>query len=255
MLKITKYVLIDILRNRILLMYAVFLLIISLSLFSLEEDPAKAVISLLSVVLIILPLVGLIFSTTYFYNAYEFLELLLAQPLKRNTILLAQYIGVATCLVLAFLFGVGIPVLIYYPNEIGAVLVFAGVMLSLCFAAFAFLASVSTRDKARGIGLSLLFWFYLAIMYDAIVVGIMYAFSDYPLEKIVVLFAALNPIDLARITVLLKLDISAMMGYTGAIYQDFFGNWKGIVFTSLVMAIWVVLPLWMSVRIFNKKNI
>lgn len=255
MLKITKYVFIDILRNRILLMYTIFLLIITLSLFNLEEDPAKAVISLLSVVLIILPLVGMIFSTTYFYNAYEFLELLLAQPLKRNTILLSQYIGVASSLVLAFAIGVGLPVLYYYPNATGAVVVFAGVMLSLCFAAFAFLASVSTRDKARGIGVSLLFWFYLAVMYDAIVMGIMYAFNDYPLEKIVVVFAALNPIDLARITVLLKLDISAMMGYTGALYQDFFGNWKGIVFSSVVMTIWAIVPLWVSVKIFIRKNI
>lgn len=255
MIKITKYVLIDILRNRILLLYTLFLLVITLSLFNLEEDPSKAVISLLSIVLIVLPLVGMIFSTTYFYNAYEFLELLLAQPLKRNVILLAQYSGVAISLVLAFLIGVGLPVFIYYPNNTGAVVVFAGVVLSLCFAAFAFLASVSTRDKARGIGVSLLFWFYMAIIYDAIVMGIMYAFSDYPLEKAVIAFAALNPIDLARIAVLLKLDISAMMGYTGALYQDFFGNWKGILFSSSVMMVWVVLPLYLSIKIFNKKNI
>ncbi len=38
--------------------------------------------------------------------------------------------------------------------------------------------------------------------------------------------SALNPIDLSRILILLQLDVSAMMGYTGAVFKDFFGTYR-----------------------------
>ena len=41
MKKIIKYVIIDILRNKIMLAYTLFLLIISMSIFNLEDNSAK----------------------------------------------------------------------------------------------------------------------------------------------------------------------------------------------------------------------
>ena len=78
-----------------------------------------------------------------------------------------------------------------------------------------------TPDKAKGIGLSLMIWFYCAIVFDGQVLLFLFSFSDYPLEKAMTLLAALNPVDLGRIMILLQLDISALMGYTGALYQKF----------------------------------
>lgn len=255
MLRIAKYVLYDILRSKVLFLYTLFLGLISFSLFMVEDDASKALISLLSVILIVLPLVSIIFSTTYFYNAYEFMEMLVSQPIKRSTILLAQFFGVGFSLVLAFVLGCGVPMLIYQPGSTSWVLIFTGIMLTFSFTAFAFLASVATRDKARGIGLSLLLWFYMSIVYDAIVVGLMFSFSDYPLEKTVVVFASLNPIDLSRILVMLKLDISAMMGYTGALYREFFGTSLGMVYSASILLLWIALPLFLALFKFKRKNL
>jgi Cu-processing system permease protein len=44
----------------------------------------KALLSLVNVVLFVTPLVTLVFATVYQYNAREFIELLLAQPVKRR---------------------------------------------------------------------------------------------------------------------------------------------------------------------------
>jgi Cu-processing system permease protein len=253
--KIAKYVILDILKSKVLLILTGLLLAISIAFFTLENDPAKALVSLLSVVLIILPLVSIIYATTYYYNAYEFMELLVSQPIKRKTILLAEYIGITFSLLVAFLVGIGIPVLLFHGNETGFVMILSGVMLVFCFVAFAFLASTITRDKARGIGMSILLWFFLAIIYDAMVLAILFGFSDYPLEKVMIVLASLNPIDLARISVMLKLDVSALMGYTGALYKQFFGGWVGIIYSVTIMAVWTLVPLWMSVRVFGKKNI
>lgn len=66
---------------------------------------------------------------------------------------------------------------------------------------------------------------------------------------------ALNPVDLARIIILLQLDISALMGYTGAFYKNFFGSHLGILFSTGVLFIWIFLPLAMATRIFAKKDL
>ena len=255
MLKIAKYVVYDILRSKVLIAYTLFLLAVSLALFSLETDGAKSVVSLLSIVLIIVPLISVVFTTTYFYNAYEFIELLVAQPLSRNTILLGEFAGVSVSMLAAFLIGVGVPVMVYSPNATGAVLLLSGMVLTLSFISIAFFASVAMRDKAKGIGMSLMLWFYFAVIYDAIVLGILFSFSDYPLDKAVIALASLNPIDMARIMVLMKLDISALMGFTGTVYKQFFGSSLGLVYTLGIMLVWIILPLAVSVRIFKKKNL
>lgn len=252
---LVKYVIYDILRNRIVLAYTLFLLLISISLFYLEDNPAKGTLGLLNIILIVLPLVSIVFATIHFYNSYEFIELLLAQPLQRSHIFLSQYIGVASSLILAFLIGVGLPVLLFNPSEIGLILVLSGSILTLVFVSLAFLASVISRDKAKGIGVSLMLWFYFALIYDGLVLFFLFAFSDYPLEKSMIFLTALNPVDLGRIMIILKMDISALMGYTGAVYKDFFGTDWGMIYAFSCMLLWAIVPLWLAVQLFKRKDL
>ena len=198
MLKLSRYVLYDIIRNKIILAYTLFLFIISMSMFRMEENESKALLSLLNIILIVVPLVSMIFATIHYYNSYEFIELMSYQPMSRTNILLSEYAGVSLSLLAAFFIGVGIPVLFYSFNATGLSLLFTGLVLSLVFTSLAFLASVKARDKARGIGSALLLWFYFALIYDGLVLLILFSFSDYPLEKITLLLTALNPIDLYR---------------------------------------------------------
>lgn len=255
MMKLSKYVLYDILKNKIIIAYTLFLLIVSLSMFQMDENSSKAMLSLLNIVLIVLPLVSLIFTTIHYYNSYEFIELMSSQPMSRTRIILSEYAGVSISLLSAFIIGVGLPVLFFAADETGFALLFTGTSLTLVFTSIAFFASVMARDKARGIGLCLLLWFYFALIYDGIVLLILFTFSDYPLEKLTLLLTALNPIDLGRIFIMLKMDISALMGYTGALYKDFFGSSTGVLFTTGIMLLWIFLPLWLAVRRFKKKDL
>lgn len=254
-MKLSKYVLYDIIRSRIILAYTLFLLIVSVSMFQMEENSSKAMLSLLNIVLIVLPLVSLVFTTIHYYNSYEFIELMSSQPMSRTRILLSEYAGVSISLLSSFLIGVGIPVMIFAADATGYALLFTGICLSLVFTSIAFLTSVIARDKARGIGFALLLWFYFALIYDGLVLLILFSFSDYPLEKITLLLSALNPVDLGRIFIMLKMDISALMGYTGALYKDFFGSGTGILFTAGIMLIWIIVPLLLAVRKFRRKDL
>lgn len=255
MLKISKYVLYDILRNKVVLAYTVFLFIISMSLFQMEENSSKAVLSLLNIVLIVVPLVSMVFSTIHWYNSYEFIELMLTQPISRKKVLLSEFLGISSSLVTAFLVGVGLPVLIYNFDSTGIALLLIGSLLTLAFTSIAFFASVKSRDKARGIGTALLLWFYFALIYDGLILMILFSFSEYPMEKMTLLLSSLNPIDLGRIYLMLQLDVSALMGYTGATYKDFFGSSTGLFYTLGIMAIWIVVPLLLAIRSFNKKDL
>ena len=255
MFKISKYVIYDILRSKVIIAYTLFLLLITVGLFTFQNDVSKSIISIMSIIMIMVPLVSIIFSTTYFYNGYEFIELLLAQPLSRKTILLGEFTGIAISLITAFLIGVGIPIVIYASTATGAVIIISGIALTLIFISLAILGSVATRDKAKGIGIALMLWFYFSIIYDAIILGILFTFSDYPLDKAVILLASLNPIDLGRIIILLKLDISALMGFTGAVYKQFFGSNFGLIYSITIMGVWIISPLFFAIRIFKRKNL
>lgn len=255
MKKITRYVMIDILRNRIVIGYTAFLLALSAGIFMLEDNSAKGLLSLLNIILFIVPLVSIVFATIYLYNSAEFIELLVSQPLKRKTIWLSMFTGLSVSLSLAFFAGAGIPILLFADRQQGITLLLTGLVLSIIFVALAMLASVGTRDKARGIGKAILAWLYFSILFDGLVLFILFQFADYPLEKPMLFISMLNPIDLGRILVLLQLDVSALMGYTGAVFKDFFGSITGMSIAASVLLLWIVLPLTRSLQRFHKKDL
>lgn len=255
MSKIIRYVITDILRNKIVIAYTALLLIISFSVFNLQDNDAKGLLSLMNLVLFIVPLICIVFSTIYVYNSSEFIELLVSQPLQRKHIWGSMFLGMAIALALAFLVGVGVPILLYSLNEVGLMLIIVGFILTLIFVSIALLAAVYTRDKAKGIGIAVLLWLYFSLIFDGLVLFILFQFADYPMEKQMLVLSSLNPIDVGRILILLKMDASALLGYTGAIFQSFFGNTFGRFITIAVLLIWTFVPIILSVRKFNRKNL
>ena len=253
--KIIKYVLSDLLRNRSILIYTLALLLLSLSVLLTADNIDKGIASLLQLVLFVVPLVCIIFSTIYLYNSSEFITLLVSQPLQRQGIWLSLFMGLASAMSLAFLMGIGLPILIFAYSPSGLSLIVGGLLLSLIFVAIASCTAVSIRDKAKGIGLSIMLWLYFSLIFDAILLFILFQFADYPIEKALVVASMLNPIDITRILILLEIDLSAMMGYTGAIFRNFFGTGLGMAVTLSVMLLWVVVPIGFATRYFIKKDL
>lgn len=255
MKKIIKYILLDILRNKIIIGYTVLLMVIAFSLFMMEDNAAKAMLGLMNITLLIIPLVSSIFCTIYLYNSAEFIELLVAQPIRRTKLLSGIYLGLVASLAIATIIGIGIPVMLYSMDASGLTLLATAIALSIVFASLALLAAVLTRDKARGIGLALLLWFYFSFIYDGLVLMVLLQFADYPMEKAMLGMSMLNPIDLGRILLLLQLDISAMMGFTGALFRSFFGSSQGMLFAAINILAWMVIPALLAIRKFTRKDL
>ncbi len=253
--KITKHIFIDIIRNKIVIGYTILLLIMSFSAFSLDNSSTKGIIVLLNLVLILVPMVSLIFSTIYLYNASEFIEMMVTQPIKRGVIWRSLMFGLMGSLSVSFILGAGLPLIILDGSRAAWMMLMSGVFLSMIFVSLAMLAVVITRDKAKGIGIGILMWFVFTLLYDGLVLFILFQFSDYPLEIPMLCMAALNPVDIARILVLLELDISALMGYTGAVFSSFFKESWGFVITLSVLCIWIIIPSYVSFRKFRTKDL
>jgi Cu-processing system permease protein len=129
-----------------------------------------------------------------------------------------------------------------------------GIVLTFVFIAISFFITIHQDDKAKGLGYSILVWLLLAVIYDGIILLIIYYLQDYPLENAVIALSIINPIDLARILFLIEFNISALMGYTGAVFERFFGDFLGIFISSFFLILWVIIPLFLSTRFFQKKD-
>ncbi len=259
MLKILKYSFYDLMRSRWSYVYFAFYLLLAVVLLFLNNDLSKAVITLMNVIIVLVPLIGTIFGVMYYYNSKEFTELLLAQPLKRSSIFLGQYLGVAISLSMSLILGLGIPFVFYglfMSNAIWdfSLLLITGTFLTLIFTALAFNIALSNENRIKGFGYAILLWLFLAIIYDGIFLMSLIIFSDYPLDKLSLIGTMLNPIDLSRTLILLKLDISALLGYTGAVFKQFFGTSLGLIVSFVALTLWVVLPVFRIVYKSKRKD-
>lgn len=259
MLKILKYSFFDLIRSRWSYVYFAFYLLLGIVLLFLNNDLSKAVITLMNVIIVLVPLIGTVFGVMYYYNSREFTELLLAQPLKRSSIFLGQYLGVALSLALSLILGLGIPFVFYGLFKSNAIwdfslLLITGTFLTMIFTALAFNIALSNENKIKGFGYAILLWLFLAIVYDGLFLMTLILFEEYPLDKLSLVGTMLNPIDLSRTLILLKLDISALLGYTGAVFKQFFGTSLGLIVSFIMLIIWVALPVLRIVFKSNKKD-
>ncbi|MEO1031826.1 MAG: ABC transporter permease [Bacteroidota bacterium] len=248
MFKILKYSFYDLMRSSWSYVYLGFYLLLGIVLLFLNNDLSKAVITLMNVIIVLVPLIGTIFGVMYYYNSKEFTELLLAQPVKRSSIFLGQYLGVSISLSMSLILGLGLPFAAYGLFKSNAIwdfslLLIIGMFLTFIFSALAFNIALSNENKIKGFGYAILMWLFLAVVYDGLFLVSLILFEDYPLDKLSLIATMLNPIDLSRTLIILKLDISALLGYTGAVFKQFFGTSFGLIISFIMLLVWVVLPV------------
>lgn len=257
-LKLIKYQLRDVFRSRWVFLYFLFFLLATDALFRFGGDGERVILSMMNVILLIIPLVSIMLGTMYLYNAREYIELMLSQPVKRSQLFIALFTGLVLPMSMAVLLGLSIPfiwqgALITHFSSL-AFLVITGISLTTIFAAIAFLIALLTEDRIRGLGLAIVLWLFFAVVYDGLILLFIYFFSHYPLQQPVLILSMLNPLDLGRIALLIRFDASALMGFTGAVFQNFFGSTTGIMVVTLTLLLWLITPLLFGFRRFVKRD-
>src|SRR5699024_5899143 len=259
MLKILKYSFYDLMRSSWSYVYLLFYFLLGVVMLFLNPSLSKAMLTLMNVIILLVPLIGTVFGVMYYYNSREFTELLLALPVKRNSIFLGQFLGVAISLSLSLIIGLGIPFVIYglfQSPDIWqfALLLLLGTLLTFIFTGISYNIALANENRIKGFGYAILVWLFLAIIYDGIFLITLLYFSDYPLDKFSLIASVFNPINLSRVMMLLKLDISALLGYTGALFKKFFSAYWGSLIALGILVIWAVVPILLLRRKSSKKD-
>lgn len=248
-------------RNRWLFIYGLsFLIFGGLITYLGAADPLRASASLLNLVLLLVPLFSLVFGSLSFSESLSFHEVLVALPITRRDIFLGKWLGLGTGLSLSFLLGMGIGSLLQMNvAQAGfdsyALLLLLGVLLTFVFLSVAFLVVNLAKRRELIFGWMLLLWFFAFVLYDVLLMEIVLLFGDYPLELPMLFLVLLNPVDLARVILLLHIDLSAMMGYSAAIFQKILGHKTGIGIGSLVLLLWAFIPFWLGLKSFQKRDL
>jgi len=248
-------------RNKWLLVYGVsFLLFSGLITYMGASDPLQASGSLLNLMLLLVPLFSLVFGSISFSESLPFNEILVAQPISRRQIFLGKWLGLGAGLSLSFLTGMGLGSLIQLnlaQKGFGSYffLLALGILLTFVFLSISFHMVNVARKRELIFGLVLINWFFFFVLYDLIVMGVALIFGDYPLEIPILILVFLNPIDLARVLLLMQIDLSALMGYSGALFEKYLGHTHGMFIGILFLMAWVFVPAWLGLRSFKKRDL
>jgi len=249
----------NVVRSRWILSYTAFFLLATEALLRFSGNRAGTILSLANIVLYVVPLVTLVVGSVYLYNAREFIELLLAQPVDRRRLFVGLYGGLTVPLALSICVGIGAPLVArgFASTNDGIMLLIlltVAVALTMSFSGIALTLALYCDDRLRGLTATIGVWLLGAVVYDAGILAVVAAFSDYPLERPMLVLTLLNPIDLARVAIMLQLDVSALMGYTGAVFQQFLGGGAGLVVALGCLSLWVAVPVALGAHKFSRKD-
>jgi Cu-processing system permease protein len=259
-LRLFAYVLRDVARSRWVLATGVFFLVCTEALLRVGTGGVAAVVAVGSLVLLVVPLMSVLFGTIYLHHAREFTALLLAHPVTRRQLFIAQSAGMAAPMIVAILTGIAVPFALHglpsgtTPGMLGAVLALAGA-LTLVFQALAGAVAIGFTDRVTGLAAAIGLWLLFAVVHDGAVLLLVLLFSDYPLEPAVLTLMVANPIDLARVLLLLQFDAPALMGYTGAVLQRTLAGGAGIALATAALVAWVAAPGLLAWRLFRRKDL
>jgi Cu-processing system permease protein len=254
-LRVLHYGLRDVLRRRWVVGYALFFAAMTEGLLWLGGGGARLVVSLMDVVLLIIPLVSISFSALYVYNAQGFLELLLSQPISRRELFTGLWGALALPLSLAFILGVGVPLALAGGQATTTTtLIATGVALTIVFVTLGLYVAALVPDRIKGMGVALAVWLICAVAYDGLVLMLTTVLGAHAAAGSVLGALIVNPVDVARLLLLVQLDAPVLMGYTDAAARQLLAGHAAIVVAASALTLWWIVPTMLGLRAFERRD-
>jgi Cu-processing system permease protein len=226
----------------------------------LVQGFTRTAVSLLTLALYLLPLLGLILGAAAFGGDDGGVELLLAQPITRTEALAGRALGLAAALVLMSLGGfalAGMAVLMgagasgmsgFLLAAVGATLVgLVGLSLGV-------LIGVLVRRRGAAVGWALAVWVGAAVLFDLASITVLQLVGDGQPGPWLLALLALNPIDGVRALALVGLGADVLLGPTGAALRRTLGEGGGALWVSGSLLMWLAVPLLASAHVFRRRD-
>lgn len=226
----------------------------------LVQGFTRTAVSLLTLSLYLLPLLGALVGAASFSGDDGGRELLLAQPIGRTEALLGRTLGFAGAVALVGIGGFGAAGALVAARAgtagIAGYLFVAvsATLVALVGLGFGVLIGVLSRRRSSAVGWALAAWFAAAVLYDLAAIGVLQVAGDgRPGGWLLALLAA-NPIDGVRALGLVRLGADVLLGPTGAALQRLVGEGVGLALVTTSLAAYVLAPLGAAAWIFGRRD-
>lgn len=259
----------DALRNRWFIIFSLAFagLALSLSLLSQSGNSqmqlasySRTTASLVNLVLLFVPLIGLTLGATNLTGDRETgtLTYLLAQPVNRLEVLLGKYLGVAGALFAALTLGFGLAGLVLavqgsIQDAAGYLLtVMIAYLLALAMLSLGFLVSTYSQRTATALGGALFLWLFLVFIGDLGIMGTTIA-TRMPVD-LMFWVTSLNPLQMFKFASILIIQANLeVLGPAGLYATSQFGN---LLLPLMLggMLLWIFLPLSFAAAIFTRQE-
>jgi Cu-processing system permease protein len=259
----------DALRNRWFVVFTIAFAGLALALSSLSQPGAsqlqmasysRTAASLVNLVLLFVPLIGLTLGATNLAGDRETgaLTYLLAQPVNRVEVLLGKYLGMAGALLATLTLGFGVAgVALALQGSIqdaGSYLftVCLAYLLALAMLSLGFLVSTVSHRTAAALGGALFLWLFLVFIGDLGIMGTAVA-TRMPVD-VLFMVAVLNPLQMFKFASILTIQANLeVLGPAGLYATSRFGD----LLLPLMLGgllLWIVAPLATALALFSHQE-
>ena len=259
-------------RNRWMLAASLLLGVLALTLAFVGSSPAGpvaasrlaiTVVSLSSLSIFLVPLIGLLVSYDTLVGEVErgTMPLLMTYPVTRWRIVLGKFAGQVAILAIATVIGFGVAALITGLGDGGdaeawrafGVMVGGSILLGAAFIALGTLFSAVVAERGTAAGASAAAWLVFVVLFDMALLAILVADEGQVVSgDLFRVLLLLNPTDVYRMLTLAGSEtVGALSGMAGVSAEAAFGH----ALLVPVMVLWIAVPLALAGLLFGRKEL
>lgn len=261
----------DGLRNRWILALTLVLAGFALSLTFVGSAPTGQVdaspllitiVSLSSLTIFLLPLIGLMlsFDTVVGESERGTLLLLLAYPVSRWQVMTGKFLGHVAILAFATVVGYGAAgAVAAYRGTVDAealqafaAMVGSSVVLGAAFLALGYIVSTTVRERATAAGIAIGIWLLFVLIYDMALLGALVAGAGAISSSAFHVLLLANPADAYRLFNLAGFENVALLSGTVGMMGD--AKFAPALLVAVQLA-WVAVPLAIALALFQRKEV
>ena len=225
------------------------------------ENFSRTTASLLNLCLLLAPLIALSLGAGAIAGERDrgALTYLLSQPLERRELLLGKFAGLFASIGLATTAGFGAAGIVISLSgsamDAGTYLLFLFLVLALIavMTGLGLIASVVSATRVQALGLAVLVWFAAVFFFDLVLIGMVSATSLGDGGLLLALLA--NPVEIVRVLAIIHLEPDLeVLGPFGSYLLDEWGMARATGLLALALVAWTVVPVWLAVRLFERRD-
>lgn len=249
-----KYELMALLFSR---WFWVYLGVFNLGLFALRyfsNSAEQLFVSIFNVILYYHFTALLLFSTLAWQNNTKFTFLIMTQPVSRAQVFFSRFAAFNLGVIATTAISVVGQMVLYFDKQELFRLLMAQASLQIIFTGLGFFLAIKIQDHLKSMAMAMACILTFGLILDGLNIWIIINYNKYPLEHVVLLLSALNPLTLVKFQTLALEHSSLWIGYAGLVLQRVWSSGFIQAVSAAALLFWITLPTVFAWRTFARKD-